>query len=454
MSDFSELMLDGRVATPEDPDWDEARQVYNLASDFRPSAIAFVEGPADVATVVGFARDRGLKVTGMGTGHGAAALGSLDGAILVRTRPMRAIEIDADAQTARAEAGALGSEVAAAAGEHGLCFLPGSSPTVGISGFTTGGGQGWLGRRHGFACNRVRAIEVVTADGEQRRVDADNEPDLFWALRGGGGGYAIVTALHLDLLPISEVYAGIVVFPAALGADAFRAYRDWAADAPEEVTASMRFLRPPPLPAVPEPLRDTPLITVTAAFIGDRDEGEQVLAPLTGLGDPILDTFDQIPASSLGRINMDPEDPVPSAGHHALIRELPDEAIDAFVGVADPGAGSPLLLAELRQLGGALGRAPEGAGALEKLDADFAMLGIGVLMSPEMGAAVAEGLDRISDAMQPWTADGGFLNFAERPAPVESLLPEETARRLAEVKRQWDPDDLILANHSVSLIAA
>ncbi len=454
MGAFSELNLDGRVATPDDSDWDELRQVQNLAADLRPSAIAFAERPGDVAAVVGFARERGLKVTGMGTGHGAAALGSIEGAILIRTRAMNAIEIDADAQTARAEAGALGSEVAAAAGEHGLCFLPGSSPTVGIVGFTTGGGQGWLGRRHGFACNRVRGIELVTADGEQRRVDVDNEPDLFWALRGGGGGYAIVTALHLDLLPIPEVYAGLIVFPAALGADAFRAYRDWAVDAPEEVTASMRFLRPPPLPTVPEPLRDTPLITLTAAFIGDRGEGERVLAPLTGLGDPILNTFDQIPASGLGRINMDPEDPVPSAGDHALIRELPNEAIDAFVGVADPGAGSPLLMAELRQLGGALGRAPEEAGALEKLDADFAMNGIGVLMGPEAGQAIEEGLDRLTDAMQPWTAEGGFLNFGERPAPVESLLPEDTARRLAEVKRQWDPDELILANHSISLAAA
>ena len=139
MSDFSELKLDGRVATPEDSDWDELRQVQNLAADLRPSAIAFVEGPGDVAAVVRFARERGLKVTGMGTGHGAAALGSIEGAILIRTRSMSAIEIDADARTARAEAGALGSEVAAAAGEHGLCFLPGSSPTVGIAGFTTGG---------------------------------------------------------------------------------------------------------------------------------------------------------------------------------------------------------------------------------------------------------------------------------------------------------------------------
>jgi hypothetical protein len=449
--EVAQLSIGGRVVTPGDSDWDEARRGMNLAVDLNPAAVAFVEGADDVSKVIGFAREQGLKVTGQGTGHGSAALPALDGAILIKTERMRGIEVDPDARTARAEAGALGSELAQAAGEHDLCFLPGSSPTVGLTGFALGGGLGWLGRKHGFACNSVRAIEVVTADGEPRRLSSDADPDLHWALRGGGGGYAIVTALHLDLLPISEVYAGALIFPAEVGAPAIRAYRDWAAEVPEEVTSSLRYLRPPPLPTVPEPIRDRPLIVALAAYIGSEAEGEELVAPLREIGEPIMDTFGQIPAAGLGRVAMDPEDPVPGMGHHALIRELPDEAIDALVGVAGPEAGSPLLLAELRQAGGALGRPADDAGALDSLDAAFVMVGIGVPMDPKMAPAIAEGLDRLVDAMKPWAADGGFFNFAERPCEVDALLPADTCSRLAEVKRSWDPDGVIIANHTVSL---
>jgi hypothetical protein len=164
-----------------------------------------------------------------------------------------------------------------------------------------------------------------------------------------------------------------------------------------------------------------------------------------------MDTFAQIPAAGLGRISMDPEDPVPGMGHHALIRELSDEAIDALVGVAGPEAGSPLLLADLRQAGGALGRPADDAGALGSLDAAFVLVGIGVPMDPKMAPAIAEGLDRLVETMKPWAADGGFFNFAERPCDVDALLPADTCSRLAEVKRSWDPDGVIIANHSVSL---
>ncbi len=198
MSDFTGLAITGRVATPSDPDWDEARQAWNLAAEQRPEAVALVEGADDVVKTIRFAAENDLKVAGQGTGHGAFALaGSLEGTILIKTERMRGIEVDPEAQTARVEAGVLVAELSSAAQAHGLCSMPGSSPDVGVTGFTLGGGLSWLGRRYGFACNRVQAIELITADGEARTVDAESEPDLFWALRGGGGGYAIVTALHL-----------------------------------------------------------------------------------------------------------------------------------------------------------------------------------------------------------------------------------------------------------------
>jgi hypothetical protein len=204
------------------------------------------------------------------------------------------------------------------------------------------------------------------------------------------------------------------------------------------------------VPDVPEPLRDRRLLTIGAACIGSQEEGEAMVAPLREIGEPIMDTFGQIPAAGLSRIHMDPEVPVPGLGHHALIRELPDEAIDAFVGAAGPDADSPLLLAELRQLGGALGRPAENAGALAKLDAGFVMLGVGLPMTPELGQAIEGHLDELGDAMQPWAGDGGYFNFAERPCDVEAILPPETCARLAEVKRSWDPDGMVLANHALA----
>jgi hypothetical protein len=454
MNGFTELVIDGRVATAADSDWDAARAAWNLAADQRPEAVAFAESADDVAKVVRFAATQGMKVAGQGTGHGAVALGPLDGTILLKTERMRGVQVDADNQTARVEAGVLAEELGAAAQADGMCSMPGSSPNVGIVGYTLGGGLSWLGRRYGFACNRVNAIDVVTADGEQRRVDSENEPDLFWALRGGGGGYAIVTALHVNLLPIAEAYAGALILPAELGADALRAYREWAVSVPDEVTSIARFLRPPPIPDVPEPLRDRPLLTFDATCIGSQEEGEATIAPLREMGEPIMDTFGQIPAAGLSRIHMDPEPPVPGLGHHALLAELPDEAIDAFVGAAGPEAGSPLLLAEIRQLGGALGRPAESGGALSALDAEWAMFGVGMPMTPELGQAIEGSLDQLADTMKPWAAPGGYFNFAERPCDVDAILPPEVCSRLGEVKGRWDPDGMIRSNHALSLAAA
>jgi hypothetical protein len=454
VGDPAELSISGRVATAADGDWDDARQAWNLTADQQPAAVAFVASAEDVSAVLRFAAERGMKVTAQGTGHGATPLPPLEDTILIKTTRMKGIEVDGARGTARIEAGVVGEELGAAAGAHGRCSQPGSSPNVGTIGYTLGGGLGWLGRGHGFACNLVRAIELVTADGEQRRVDADHEPDLFGALRGGGGGYAIVTALEVELLPISEVYAGALIFHAELGADAVRAYRDWAAARPDEVTSRGRFLRPPPVPDVPEPLRDRPLWTVTAACIGSREDGERQVAPLRELGEPIMDTFDQIPAAGLSRINMDPASPIPALGHHVLLRKLPDEAIDALVGVVGPEAGSPMLVAELSQLGGALARSAEDGGALSKLDAEFVLYSAGVPATPELGEALPGALDRLGGAMEPWSAEGGYFNFAERPCDVDALLPPETCERLGEVKRRWDPDGLIRANHDVSLTPA
>jgi hypothetical protein len=454
VTDFSGLAIAGRIATPADADWDQARLGWNLVADPRPSAVAFVESGEDIAAVIRFAAENGLRVSGQGTGHGAAALGSLEDAILIKTERMRGVEIDVGARTARVEAGVLSVELAEAAQAQGLSSLPGSSPDVGVTGFHLGGGLSWFGRQYGFACNRVQAIELITADGEARTVDADNEPDLFWALRGGGGDYAIVVALHIELVPVESAYAGAFLWPAAVGAEAMRIYRDWAAGVGENVTSVVRFLTPPDVPDVPEPLRGTPLLTIDGAYIGSREEGEAAFAPLLEIGEPMMSTFDQVPPAALCRIHMDPEQPVPGLGHHTVLRDLPDEAIDVFVSLAGPDSGTPLLLTELRQMGGAMGRPDSSGGALSHLDAGWVLLGIGMPMTPELGQAINDRLDQLKEDLSPWGADGGYFNFAERPCDADAILPPETCARLAEVKREWDPDGRIIANHAVSLDSA
>jgi hypothetical protein len=454
LTDFSGLAIAGQVVTPDDGDWDQARSAWNLAADQHPRAVALVESPADVVATVRFAVANGLHVSGQGTGHGAVALDSLDDTVLIKTQRMRGIEVDAAARTARVEAGVLVVELSEAAHAHGLSSLPGSSPNVGVTGYTLGGGLSWLGRRYGFSCNRVRAIELVTAAGEPLTVDADHDPDLFWALRGGGGAYAIVTALHLDLVPVVDAYAGALVFPAELGADAIRTYRDWTETVSDDVTSVIRFLNPPDVPGVPEPMRGRSLLTIDAACIGTREQGEAAIAPLRQIGEAIFDNFDQISADRLCRIHMDPEQPVPGRGHHRPIRELPDEAIDAFVGLVGPESDSPLVLAEIRHLGGALGRPDPTGGALTHLDAGYVMLGIGVPMTHELGEAIEDRLERLGDAMEPWAAAGGYFNFAERPCNANAILPAPVCARLAEVKRERDPEGTIVAAHPAALEAA
>jgi hypothetical protein len=211
----------------------------------------------------------------------------------------------------------------------------------------------------------------------------------------------------------------------------------------------VRFLTPPPFPDVPEPLRGTPLLTIDGACIGTREEGEAAFAPLREIGEPIMDTFEWMPTAGLSRIHMDPENPVPGIGEGGLVGELTDEAIDAWVGIAGPDSGSPLLLSELRQLGGAMGRPAEDGGALTHLDAGFVQYGVGMAI-PELRDAIPPYLEKIGETMKPHSAEGGYFNFTEAPCDVDAILPAEICDRLREVKRRWDPESRIVANHVVA----
>ena len=237
----------GQLFVPGEAGYDQARQAWNLAVDQRPAVVVEAGSAADVAQAVRFARAHGIRIAPQGTGHGAGPLEPLDGAMLLRTTRMRTVRIDPAARTARAEAGATWPDVTIPAAQHGLAALAGSSTTVGVTGYTLGGGLGWLARRYGLAANSVTAAELVTPDGDLVRADADHEPDLFWAVRGGGG-IGVVTALEMRLYPVGELYAGSLFFPIARAAEVLHAWRAWTGTVPDEVTSQGRLVRLPPAP--------------------------------------------------------------------------------------------------------------------------------------------------------------------------------------------------------------
>jgi len=439
----------GIVSVPGDQDWDEARRAWNLAVDQRPAAVVQAESVEDVKAAVDFAREHGLQVAPQGTGHGAGGLGSVEDTILIKTHRLRAVSVDPTARIARAEAGVLWQDVTAAAAEHGLAALAGSSPDVGVVGYTLGGGMGWLGRKHGFATNSVTALEVVTADGRIVRASAEVEPDLFWALRGGGGSFAIVTAVEFALYPIPEVYAGVLFFPIERASEVLNAWRTWVEDVPDEVTSVGRVMQFPPFPDVPEPLRGRAFALVEATVIGDEDAGEELLRPLRELG-PAMDTFTMRPVETLQELHMDPKQPVPGAGDGMLLAELTAETIEAFVRITDPANGSPLVSAEIRHLRGALGRPSPAHGALSALDAGFAVFAVGVAGDPASKQRVERHLDTLIDALQPWDAGSVYFNFADRPTDAGRLYQEHVVHRLRRVKAAYDPSGLIHSSHAVA----
>jgi FAD/FMN-containing dehydrogenase len=448
-------MLDGvELIKPGEARWDSARAAWNLAVDQEPAMVARPGDADEVAAVVNFARENGLRVALQAEGHSAGALAGLgEQTLLLKTGRMTGAGIDAENRCVRVSAGAKWRDVSALASPQRLAALSGSSAEVGVVGYTLGGGHGWLARKYGLACNSVLAAELVTADGELVRVDHENEPDLFWALRGGGGNFGAVTALELELYPVPELYAGMLAWPWERTADVLHAWREWVLGVPDEMGTWARILQVPPLPDIPELVRGRQLVVVEAAYLGGQDAGGELLRPLRELA-PELDTFSPAPPESLGYLHMDPEDPVPFNGSGQLLDELPAAAIDAVVEAAGPGSGSPLLSLELRLLGGALTNAAPDAGALARLDHPFLTFAVGMLMDAEMGAAVNGQLDTVANALDPWDSGVKYANFVDIPMDARMCYPPETFDRLQQVKARYDPDDLFRANHPIPCAAA
>ena len=325
--------------------WDSARAAWNLAIDQQPALVARPGDAYEVAAVVRYAGENGLRVAVQAEGHGAGPLAGVgEDTLLLKTTRMTGVEIDADNRRARVAAGAKWQDVSALTSPLGLAGLSGSSAEVGVVGYMLGGGHGWLARRHGLASNSIVGAELVTADGELLRADRENEPDIFWALRGGGGNFGVVTALEFELYPVPELYAGMLAWPWERAADVLRAWGEWGSGLPNEMSTWARILQVPPLPIVPEPVRGRQLVVIEAAYLGSEASGGELLRPLRDLS-PELDTFAAAPLAALGHLHMDPEDPVPFAAGGQLLDELPPAAIDRDRRSSRPRLGIALAVA-------------------------------------------------------------------------------------------------------------
>lgn len=441
----TESTHEGLLIEPGDPRWDEARAAWNLALDQQPAAVVLAVDVDDVVAAVTVARDRGWRIAAQSTGHNATPLGHLGDTLLVKTAAMDSVTVDAEQRRARVGGGAIWGDVCVAAAEHGLAPLAGSSADVGVVGYTLGGGLSWLGRRHGLACTNVHGIQIVTPDGAVRWADPDNEPDLFWALRGGGGNFGVVTALEISVHPLETVYSGQFFWPLERAADVLPAWRDWAARLSTDTSTCIRLLRFPPMDEIPEPLRGGSFFAVEVAHLGTEADGAPLVEPMRAL-EPAMDLLAEGPSTQLMGLHMDPPHPVPYGGGGGLLTDLPDAAITALLGVVGAGQQSSLLSVEIRGLGGAIAEPCQPPAALAAITAPYAVFCVGMAPPPMVPAVIAD-VDQAMAALSPWLARPSYGNFVEQSCEPEALWSDEALTRLRELAERYDPDGMMRANH-------
>ncbi|MFC9973990.1 FAD-binding oxidoreductase [Spirillospora sp. NPDC127200] len=427
-------VVEGAVLAPGDDGFDQARRPWNLAVDQPVRAVVEAAHAADVAALVRHARLAGLTVTAQPSGHGAS--GATDGLILLRTGRLDGLTVDPEARTARAGAGVKWGQVLEQAGPHGLVGLAGSSPIVSVTGYTLGGGLSWFGRKHGWAADSVRAFDVVDAEGAPARVTADSDPELFWALRGGGGDYALVTAVEFDLHPAPALYGGRMSWSADRAPALLDAYREVTATAPDELTVWYELLQFPGAPA---------MVAVDSTFLGDAATAEELLRPFEKAGAPASDTRAVLPIADLGTITNDPTDPGPGRSRAELLTRVDDRT--AAVLLERPI--DPLLTIQLRQLGGALARPADGGGPSGPVAEPHALYMFGLAPDRRAEAAVRERQGEIAAALLPQTSGRKPYTFLTPGETAAAAFTATALERLRDVKRARDPHGVFRANYPV-----
>lgn len=432
--------IDGRVVTPDHPDYDQARGGWNLMYSHRPGAVVEAASGADVAEVVRTASQAGARVAVQATGHGftTAAEG-----VLVVTAGIDHVEIDPAAATARVGAGVRWEPVLEQAQRHGLAPLLGSSPGVGAVGYTLGGGFGWLGRRHGLCVDRVRWFRVVLGDGSLVTASAEENPDLFWALRGGGhGSLGVVVEMEIELVEAARVYGGNLLYPIESAIDVFDRYRDWSIDLPDEITSAFTIMNYPPIDEVPESVRGRSFALVRGCHCGNIDEAAALIDGWRRWRKPAVDMFGPMAFGDVAAISQDPIDPVPAMSSARWLSGLDREVGEAIVEAAAAGdRPSPVIIAETRHAGGAISRPPSDT-AYSTRQAERLLQIVALTPSPEAVADTHSRLQRLWDRLGDRVV-APYLNFLEgeeRRKAGRSAFDPATWDRLTAIKAKVDPD--------------
>lgn len=442
----------GEVLRPGHAGYDEARQVFNAMVDRRPALIMRCTDTLDVVEALRTAREEHLSVSVYGGGHGVTGSAVAAGGLCIDLRPMHRVLVDPERRTAQVQGGCSWGEVDAVTQEHGLAVPGGRVSTTGVAGLALGSGSGWLERAFGYTCDNLLAAEVVTADGRVVVASPRENPDLFWALRGGGGNFGIVTDFTFRLHPVGPtVLGGMLLYPAGAATRLVRFWRSFMTDAPDEVGTALVFATAPPADFVPEQLRGRPMVAVAVCYAGDLERGREVMAPLVEFGPPAVDLVGPMPYVAVQRL-IDEANPKGRRNYWTadFLEGLPDEAIETLVSHATHPV-SPFAQVVVFPGGGALARVPDNATAFGQRGAPFHVHYLSMWTDPADDEANIAHTRAMARAMAPWNTGRVYLNFIgdEGPGRVEQAFGPERYERLRQIKRIWDPENVFWHNQNI-----
>ncbi|WP_338704300.1 FAD-binding oxidoreductase (plasmid) [Streptomyces sp. Q6] len=443
----------GPVLEPGEEGYEAECATFNLNCPLHPAVAVGATGPDDVALAIRFAARHGLPVAVKGAAHQMVA--DARGAVLITTQRMTRVTVDPRERTVWAEAGALWRDVLPLTAEFGLAPVVGSAPNVGVVGYTLGGGLSpLLGRSRGYAADQVRRLSVVTADGEPREVTPDSEPDLFWALLGGKGNFAVVTGIEFEVFPVARFYGGGLYFSGAHLAEVLEAWRAWLPGTGEDMTSSLAVQRLPDVPVLTDALRGAFVLHLRIGYLGSAADGAELIAPLRDCAPVLLDLVAEKPFTSIGEIHMDPVFPMPYFDRSTCLTEFTEKTARTLVDLAGTESGCTLASVEIRALGGALDRTPATPNAVSSRGLPYLVFALAP-GGPAQANEIRAELDRVVGGLAPWAADRGMVNFlspdeATSPNAVREVFGAERYDRLAAVKRRYDPDNVFRFNHNIT----
>ena len=446
-------MVQGPVFTTGTPGYDGEVAVFNMAVQHRPAIVLGAADGADVSKAVTFASRHGLDIAVLNTGHGPAVAAGAD-TLLISMKRMCGVVIDVRTRSARIEGGVRFGQLVEAAARHGLAPLPGSSPGVGVVGYTlSGGASSTMGRKYGWAADHVTGIDVVTVDGQLRRVSAHSEADLFSALLGGKSNFGVVTGMEFALFPVTSLYAGALFYSGQHTRQVLEAYQKLAAAAPDELTTSLALLNLPPLPGLPAFMHGKLTVSLRVSFVGDAHAGARLIDPMRRAAPVLADTVASMPYTQFASISNDPTDPAPAVEQFALLKELTQDTVAAIVDVVGPESGSPINIVDIRHLQGAFRNPAPFPNAVGARDAAFAIFGLTVVPPGHEAVDHMQSGCELLAALKPWLHEKASPSFQGPNDATEERTRQaydpETYDSLRAVKTKYDPDNRFRLNHNI-----